>query len=125
MSRTVKATLVVFVTIAALNLVGVMFFFKPIADGDDSVVSLHPLIGFTAYVGLCTGIYLWAVRATGSSRQAAIALAAPQVALVVDLALRGERGLLTMAAGIALLAVTWAAVGWAHAWVAARVSGSS
>ena len=105
----------VFATVAAVNLIGVMVFFAPIADGDESFVSIHPLIGFLVYVGLCTWIYLWAGKQMGSSGKAAFVLAAPQCALVVDLALRGERGLVTMAAGVVLLVVTWAAVARVHA----------
>ena len=114
MTRTLKAVCAAFIVAFIANLVGVLLFFKPIAESDTSIVHVHPALGLLVYVGLCIALFEWAARQMNSVYKAAFIVAAPQFVLGVDLAFRGERGLLTVAAGAILLAVTWAVVPYVY-----------
>jgi len=105
-----------FAFLAALiaNLVGVLLFFKPLTDGDTSIIAVHPAIGLFVYVGLCIGVFAWATKEVGNAYKGAFIVAAPQFILIVDLTLRGERGLLTAAAGTLLLGSTWFLVAYVY-----------
>ena len=89
-----------------ITLAGVFLFFQPIAESDDTVLILPPAAGLI-YLFLCACIYLWAFNQIRSSYKAAMVLALPQIALIIDLLLRGDRGLLTTVAGSGLLLATW------------------
>lgn len=108
------AVIAAFVTAFAATLCGVLFFFKPIADDDTSVVSFHPALGLLAYVGLCVVLFAWASKEMRSAYKGAFMVAAPQVVFAFDLAFRGERGLLTAAAGAILLIATWLLVAFVY-----------
>jgi len=97
-------------TLFVANLVGVLLFFKPVSEGDQSLLTLHPALGLLLYVGLSVWLYAWLARQLGNPIKGAFAMAAPQAILVIDLASRGERGWITAGAGCALLAVTWSLV---------------
>ena len=107
MVKRAKPLIAAFIAALIANLFGVLLFFKPITEGDTSIVSIHPAIGLLIYVGLCISFFEWAVRQMHSVYKAAFMTAAPQFILIVDLTLRGERGLLTATAGTILLAATW------------------
>ncbi len=106
-----KPLVAAFATAAVLTLVGVVFFFRPIAEADPGpAVALPAPLALVIYVGLCVALFHWLAVEMSSAPRAAFAVAACQYALVIDLTMRGERGLVTMAASGILLAATWAAV---------------
>lgn len=110
MFRTWFRWFALFVTVGVVTLVGVVAFFRPIAESD--VVQGPPVpapVAFAVYVGLCVALYEWLTRTMQRPVHAAFAMAAIQFALVVDLTLRGERGVRTALASAVLLGVTWAA----------------
>ncbi|MEM1250101.1 MAG: hypothetical protein AAGA81_00390 [Acidobacteriota bacterium] len=111
-----RTFLLAFSTAVVANLVGVLLFFQPLAEGDTSFVAVHPLLGFLVYVGSCAALFTWGARRMQSPYASAFLVAASQVALVVDLMLRGDRGAVTTIAGTVLLAATW----WLVAAVASR-----
>ena len=103
-----------FFTAAVVTLLGVLFFFKKVAESDTSLVTAPPLLGLVIYSGFCTAIYQWAFHEMRNVYKAAIVVALPQFALIVDLTLRGERGVYTAIAGGVLLLVTWASVAFIY-----------
>ena len=103
-----------FFTAAVVTLLGVLFFFKKVSESDTSLVTVPPLIGLVIYIGFCTAIYQWAVLEMKNVYKAAIVVALPQFALIVDLTLRGERGVYTTIAGGILLLVTWTSVAFIY-----------
>jgi len=99
----------------AANFFGVVFFFRPIAEGDAGVGLVPPpAIGFLIYVLLSVFVLDWAVQRFGQPFRVGLVIAASQIILVVDLVLRGERGFATGAAGAILILVTWTAMGFAY-----------
>lgn len=122
MKANVIMAAVTFFAVLVVTIAGVFLFFQPLSRGDASIVQVHPLIAVLSYVGLCTWIYLWAARETGSSYKAAFVLVAPQAALIMDLTFRAERGMVTGLAGIALLIITWFAVAFAHQFFGRRLA---
>ncbi|MEM7281103.1 MAG: hypothetical protein AAF438_05705 [Pseudomonadota bacterium] len=109
-----KPVIASFITALFANLLGVLLFFNPISEGDTTLITVHPAIGLIVYVGLCIGLFQWAVTHMGNAYKAAFLLGASQMALVVDLTLRGQRGVLTGLAGCALLVATWLAVAYVY-----------
>ena len=108
---------VVLATLAALaaNFFGVVFFFRPIAANDTpSGESVPPVLGLLTYVLLSVAVLDWASRRFGEPVRIALVIAAAQIILVIDLVLRGERGVATGAAGSALIIVTWLAMGFVY-----------
>ena len=99
---------------------GVLLFFQPVTHGDTGFIQVHPIVGVLSYTGLCAAIFLWAAAETRSSYKAAFILIAPQVALIIDLTFRAERGLITGLAGIVLLIFTWLLVGYVHSFLSIR-----
>jgi hypothetical protein len=97
-----------------VNLVGVLFFFEPIADGDTLRLSVHPLVAFTVYVVLSVTLFDWAARQMSSPFKAAFVVAAAQVILIADFTLSGKRGPMTFAAGAVLIIVTWVCVSFVY-----------
>ena len=99
----------------AVNFFGVVFFFRPIAEGDSQIGPLPPpAIGFLIYVLLSVLVLDWAVQRFGQPMKVGLVIAASQIILVTDLVLRGERGIATGAAGAVLILVTWTAMGFAY-----------
>lgn len=78
-----KSILPAFTAALLANLVGVFFFFKPIAEGDTSTVSIHPAVGLLVYVGLSIALLEWARRRLGNVYKAAFMVAAPQFSLLI------------------------------------------
>lgn len=118
---------VVLATLAALaaNFFGVVFFFRPIAASDTpSGELLPPVLGLLSYVLLSVAVLDWACRRFGHPIRIALVIAASQIILVVDLVLRGERGVATGAAGSALILCTWLAMGFVYRKALSRQDGS-
>ena len=115
MANELKARIGALIAAAVVNLLGVVFFFRPIAEQDRPGAPLLPApLAFLVYVVLCVALFDWLARGLRSPAKAAFAVAACQYALVVDLTLRGERGVMTAAASAVLLAVTWVPVAWIY-----------
>lgn len=109
-----KPLVAAFVAALIANLAGVLLFFQPVTEGDTSIVAVHPAIGLFVYVSLCIWIFAWATKQMGNPYKGAFIVAAPQFIFIVDLTLRGERGLLTGTAGTLLLASTWFVIAYAY-----------
>ncbi|MCU0454632.1 MAG: hypothetical protein MUE68_13340 [Bacteroidetes bacterium] len=114
---------IAFVTYGVSTLLGVLFWFKPIADGDHaSGPLLSAPLGLAIYAALSVVLYDWAVRRTREYFAVAFVIGAAQYILVVDLTLRGERGLATAGASAGLILLTWASVALVYRLLAARRS---
>lgn len=107
-----KAFFAAFITSAVVNLVGVLFFFEPIARHDSPGAALvHPAVNLLVYVGLTVALFDWTARQMRSAYKAAFVVAAAQMFLVnVDYVLSGKRGVVTAGASTVLMVVTWLAV---------------
>jgi len=107
-----KAFFAAFITSAVVNLVGVLFFFEPIARHDSPGAALvHPAVNLLVYVGLTVALFDWTARQMRCAYKAAFVVAAAQMFLVnVDYVLSGKRGVVTAGASTALMVVTWLAV---------------
>ena len=109
-----KAILVSIVTMGLVTVAGVVFFFRPIAQGDTVSAAWPAPIAITVYLVLSVMLLDWTAQRTRNSFSAAFIIAAAQFILIVDLLARGERGLLTAVAGTALLVATWLSVAFVH-----------
>lgn len=112
----IKAVLGAYLTLAALYLLGVFAFFRPIAEGDmPSGALVPPLVGFLLSTVLHAAFFVWIAKEIGSGLKAGVILALSQLLLVnVDFVLRGDRGLVTAAASSVLLLGSWTATGWVY-----------
>ena len=63
---------------------------------------------------LSVAVLDWGVQRFGQPLKVGLVIALSQITLVVDLVLRGERGVATGAAGAVLILVTWTAMGFAY-----------
>jgi len=99
-----------------VTLVGVLFFFAPIAQADTVTGPLlPPAVSLLVYITLSIALFDWIAQQMHSGYKAAFVIAASQFVLVnVDFVLRGERGLMTAIASTALLSVTWFCVAFAY-----------
>lgn len=113
------------ITSVVVNLVGVLMFFQPIAQADNDTISVHPAIGLSVYVVLGVWLFVWTSKHMKSVYKAAAVVALSQFILVVDLMMRGERGLLTVLAGGVLLAVTWASIAFVYRKLLDRIGGTA
>jgi hypothetical protein len=113
MRRRIGALAATAVVAAIVTLVGVLYFFEPIATADAvSAPPVPPALGFLVYILLSVLLLDWVNRQVGAPVKAALIIAASQIILVsVDFVLRGERGIATGAASAALILVTWSAMG--------------
>lgn len=102
------------VAFGVVTMLGVVFIFRPVAEGDPAASPWPPLIAIAVYLVLSVFLLDWAAHRMDSSYSAAFVIAAAQSILIVDLLARGERGLVTAAAGIALVAVSWVSVAFVH-----------
>ena len=109
-----KAILVSIVTMGLVTVAGVVFFFRPIAQGDTVSAAWPAPFAITVYLVLSVLLLDWTAQRTRNSFSAAFIIAAAQFILIVDLLSRGERGLLTAVAGTALLVATWLSVAFVH-----------
>ena len=109
-----KAILASIITFGLVTIAGVVFIFRPLAEAD-TVSSAWPApIAISVYLVLSVVLLDWAARRTRSSYSAAAIIASAQFIVIVDLLSRGERGVLTAAAGTALLIISWACVAFVH-----------
>lgn len=114
MTRRVAAISAAALVAVAVNFFGVVFFFRPIAESDSVGALPPPAIGFLVYVVLSVLVLDWAIQRFGQPVKVGLVIALSQIILVVDLVLRGERGIATGAAGSVLILVTWIAMGFAY-----------
>lgn len=119
-----RSFLVVLLVSFLVTMIGVIFFFEPIASGDETRLALSSAAGLI-YITFCAVIYGWSFKETGNSYKAAAIVVTPQVALIVDLMLRGDRGPLTALAGTVLLTVTWVVTAFIHSKLFASKAGES
>jgi hypothetical protein len=97
-----------------VTIVGVVFFFRPLVETDAVSTPWPAPLAISIYLISSVLLLDWAACQTRSSYSAAFIIASAQVIFIVDLLSRGERGILTAATGIALLATTWAIVAFVH-----------
>ena len=116
------ARLTSFLTLAVVTIVGVVLLFRAIAERDESGASWHPLLAIAVYLTLSIALFDWAAHRTQSASVAAAVIAGAQGILIVDLLARGERGPLTAAIGVVLVAASWAAVAAVYSWCMRRGS---
>lgn len=102
------------VALGGVTMLGVVFIFRPVAEGDTISSPWPPPIAIAVYLVLSVLLLDWAARRTGSSYSAAFVIAAAQSIFIVDLLSRGERGPMTAAAGIAVVAISWTTVALVH-----------
>ena len=116
MQRNWKSILAAFVASCVVTLIGVKFFFGPIAASDaPSGPLLSPAVGFFIYVAISIALFDWIARQLQNAYKAAFVIGASQFILVnIDFVLRGERGLTTAVASTVLLAATWISVAIAY-----------
>ena len=113
MTRRIGALLASAAVGAIVTLVGVIYFFEPIASAN--VASAPPVpaaTGFLVYIMLSVLLLDWVSEQMGNPIKAALIIAASQIILVsVDFVLRGERSIATGAASAVLILATWGAMG--------------
>ena len=113
MNTALKSFFIVFFVSFLITIIGVVVFFKPIASSEELRLSLPPIIALV-YVLFCVLIYIWAFKEIKSSYKAGLVVAMPQIVLIIDLVLRGDRGPMTGLSGSFLLIVTWAITAFVH-----------
>lgn len=109
-----KAILASIAVMGVVTVLGVIFLFRPIAQGDTVSAEWPAPIAISIYLVLSVILLDWTARRIRSSFSAAFVIASAQFIFIVDLLARGERGLLTAVAGTALLAMTWLSVAFVH-----------
>lgn len=110
-----KAILGAFVTMCIVTLVGVLFWFRPIEEADEvGIVLLPPALNLLVYALLSVLLFDWVARRMKGAYAAALAIGAAKYILVIDLTLRGERGIATAGASAVLITVTWVAVAYVY-----------
>lgn len=116
MKQNWKSIIAALAVSSVVNLGGVIFFFKPIAEADTiSGPLLHPAAGLFVYVVLSVILFDWIARQIRNAYKAAFIIIVFQSILVnVDFVLRGERGLMTAGASTVLLVATWFSVAYAY-----------
>ena len=115
MARRWKAILASIITLGLVTIAGVVFIFRPLAEADTVSPPWPAPIAILVYLVLSVVLLDWAAHRTRSSYSAAAIIASAQFIVIVDLLSRGERGLLTAAAGTALLITSWTCVAFVHA----------
>ncbi len=106
---------VAFVTVGVVTLFGVVFFFRPIEEADRAAFPLVSApLNLAVYTALSVLIYDWAARRTQGFFATAFIIGASQYILVIDLTLRGARGLATAGASAVLIFLTWASVAFVY-----------
>ena len=113
-----KATLGALVTMCIVTLVGVLFWFRPIEQADqDAAVLVPPALNLLVYALLSVLLFDWAVRRMKGPYAAAFVIGAAQYILVIDLTLRGARGIATAGASAVLITVTWVSVAFVYSFL--------
>lgn len=112
MPKRVTALVATALAAAVVNFFGVVYFFDPITAADSGGAPIVPsALGFLVYVLLSVALLDWASQRTGQPVGSGLVIGFSQIILVVDLTLRGERGLATGAAGAVLILITWTVMG--------------
>lgn len=114
MTRRWTAIVASIVAFGLVTMLGVLFVFRPVAAADTISSPWPPLVAIAVYLVLSVSLLEWSARRMRSSYSAAFAIAAAQSIFIVDLLSRGERGLMTAGAGIAVLSISWASVAFVH-----------
>lgn len=109
-----KAILASIIVMGVVTVLGVFFFFRPIAQGDTVSAEWPAPIAISIYLVLSVLLLDWTAQRIRSSFSAAFVIASAQFIFIVDLLARGERGLVTAVAGTALLAMTWLSAAFVH-----------
>lgn len=110
-----KATLGALVVMCIVTLIGVLLWFRPIEQADDAaVVLVPPALNLLIYALLSVLLFDWAVRRMKGPYAAAFLIGAAQYILVIDLTLRGARGIATAGASAVLITVTWVSVAFVY-----------
>ncbi len=114
MAQRWKAILASIVTMGLVTVTGVIFIFRPLAEADTASAAWPAPVAILVYLVLSVLLLDWAARRTRSTYSAAFIIGSAQFIVIVDLLSRGERGVLTAAAGTALLIVSWGCVAFVH-----------
>ena len=101
-------------TLFVSTVVCVLLFFKPLSDGDSPGAPWPDWIALPIYLIFSVILHDWLSVRIRNSYTAALALGAAQAVLIVDLLARGERGVVTAIAGIAMLIITWGTLAFVH-----------
>ena len=114
MSRKWRAIAASIVAFGVVMMLGVIFIFRPVAASDTLSAPWPPLVAIAVYLALSVALLDWSARRMRSAYAAAFVIAAAQSIFIIDLVARGERGVMTAAAGIAILSISWASVALIH-----------
>jgi hypothetical protein len=97
-------------------LVGVVWFFDPIAKADTTATPLvHPALSLLVYAVLTVALFDWTARQLRHAYKAAFIVAVAQFLLVnVDFVLTGKRGLATAGASTLLMVIAWTCVAFIY-----------
>ncbi len=111
-----KTFLAAVLTSIVVYLVGVVWFFDPIAKADTAAAPLlHPALSLLVYVVLTVALFDWTARQLHHAYKAAFIIAVSQFLLVnVDFVLTGKRGLVTAGASTLLMVVAWTCVAFIY-----------
>lgn len=116
MNKRILPALGAFLSLFIIYLVGVIFFYGPIAAEAAPGTALVPaFVALLISTILFVSLFVWIAREMGNPLKAALAVALSQLLLVdVDYVLTGRRGLAEAAASAVLLLVAWAITGWVY-----------
>lgn len=114
MRRRWAAIVASIVAFGLVTMLCVFFIFRPVEALDTTSPPWPPAIAITVYLVLSVFLLDWAASRMRSSYSAAFVIAAAQSIFIVDLLSRGERGLMTATAGIAMLSIAWVSVAFVH-----------
>lgn len=110
-----KAVTAAFVAMCVVTLIGVLFWFQPIQQADaGAAVLVSPALNLAIYALLSVLLFDWAARRMKSAYAAAFLIGAAQYILVIDLTLRGARGVATAGASAVLIIATWLSVAYVY-----------
>lgn len=102
-------------TMCIATLAGVVFWFRPVEEADKgAAVLVPPALNLLIFALLSVLLFDWAVRRMKGPYAAAFLIGAAQYILVIDLTLRGARGLATAGASAVLIIVTWICVAFVY-----------
>ena len=116
MNKRILPALGAFLSLFIIYLVGVIFFYGPIAAEAAPGTALVPaFVALLISTILFVALFVWVAREMGNPLKAALAVALSQLLLVdVDYVLTGRRGLVEATASAVLLLVAWAITGWVY-----------
>jgi hypothetical protein len=116
MNKRILPALGAFLSLFIIYLVGVIFFYGPIAAEAAPGTPLVPaFVALLVSTILFVALFVWIAGEMGNPLKAALAVALSQFLLVdVDYVLTGRRGLVEAAASAVLLLVAWAITGWVY-----------